>query len=123
MLLPWSIRLQLDFHIDQNQIKEIKENIAKFTSIVSKYCVFTYLYFQQMLLPWNIRLQLDFHIVDQNQIKKIPGKIRQLRDIYFKCIFGAQVCKYFLKSLANIYPNLNAIFAFVFISIRHIPTI
>ena len=65
--------------------------------------IFSSLIFQQMLLPLNIRLQLDFHIVDQ--IKEIPGKIRQLRDIfqmYFWCtglqIFSEKFSKYLSKS-------------------------
>ena len=64
--------------------------------------IFSLLIFQQMLLPLNIRLQLDFHI---DQIKEIPGKIRQLRDIfqmYFWCtglqIFSENFSKYLSKS-------------------------
>ena len=127
LIVAWMILFL--FYYTYINLKKVSMKIkAKFSSISIKTCtyllIFSVFFFHQMLPPRNIKLQLDFHI-DHKQIKEIPGKIRQLRDyyIYFECIVyfwctGLQI--FSGKFLTNIYPNLNAIFAFVFISTCHI---
>ena len=128
LIVAWIFLFLFYCKYNLKKVSMTKKILSKFSSIVSKHDVLTNIFciFLHQILPqWNIRLQLDFHI-DHKQIKEIPGKIRQLRDyyIYFECIVyfwctGLQI--FSGKFLTNIYPNLNVIFAFVFISTRHIP--
>ena len=113
LIVAWMILFLFCYtYINLKKVSMTKKILSKFSSIVSKHDVLTYIFcifLHQILPPWNIRLQLDFHI-DHKQIKEIPGKIRQLRDyyIYFECsiyfwctglqIFSGKFNKYLSKS-------------------------